>query len=327
MSTLVNVPSLSRILTIAIKVVVLLVFLYLLYFSFARQKELTALFTEFTKQLNTDRLIYLLFALLLVYANWWLEALKWQKLLVPILPIPFLKAFKSVLIGVTSSIFTPNRVGEYLGRVITIETKYQLAAMTALGFSSLIQLIFLCVLGIGGANYLIWHSYPIPFGNTLTWILVILLPITSILLLKYAKNLYRYLKSKLGHLWPKLWSQLDYILRLPFGYFGQVIILTGIRISVYVLQYWLLLQFFQIDVPEDLAVATILLGYFIQSGLPLPSFFALIARGEITLFLWNFFAVNELSILAASYGLWVINVVLPALVGMIYVMKIKVKSS
>jgi uncharacterized membrane protein len=52
-----------------------------------------------------------------------------------------------------------------------------------------------------------------------------------------------------------------------------------------------------------------------------------LARGEIALILWKFYGVNELSILAASYGLWVINLVMPALVGIIYLMKIKFKSS
>jgi len=327
MSTTVIFPSNSRNLGYLLKATVLGVFIFLLYRSFHQQENLTLLFNTFTQKLQSDRISHLVIALLMVYLNWRLEAIKWQKLLQPVQSLTMKEAFRAVLIGLTTSIFTPNRIGEYVGRVITIDRKKKLGAVSALSLGSFTQLLMLSCLGILALGYLALHSYRLPYAPSISWFMAILLVTFVFIGLLNISSIYRVLKIHFGSYWPKIWSQLDFLAKLPKGYFVAISWITFFRIVIYVLQYWLLIRFFQIEVRADLAIATILVGYFIQSGLPLPTLLALVARGEITLLLWNFFAVNELSILAASYGLWVINVVLPALVGMIYVMKIRIKST
>jgi hypothetical protein len=56
---------------------------------------------------------------LLVGVNWGLESLKWQRLIYPLETPVFLPVvLKSVLCGVTVSMLTPNRTGEYVGRIL-----------------------------------------------------------------------------------------------------------------------------------------------------------------------------------------------------------------
>ena len=310
-----------------LKLAVVLVFTHLLYITFSNQENLRDLYILFRNQINPDLAGYLFGALILVYINWWLEAHKWRKLMDPVLVMNVRQAFRAVLIGLTTSIFTPNRVGEYIGRILVVEHKKKLAAMSVLGLGSLIQLLVLSLLGIISLSYLVRYSYPMPYVDYVSWGLILLMTIMGSLILFNVTIIFSFLKVKLGSYFSIFWTQLEFISHLPGNYFRPILTLTCLRIAVYVGQYWLLIKFLQIDVPVDMAVATILLSYFIQSGLPLPSLFALVARGEITLLLWNFFSVNELSILAASYGLWVINVVLPALVGMIYVIRFKTNSA
>jgi hypothetical protein len=99
------------------------------------------------------------------------------------------------------------------------------------------------------------------------------------------------------------------------------------RLSIYVLQFYLLLLFFGIHVDIKIAISAILVSYLIQTGVPLPPFLAFIARGEIALFVWEKFAENELSILASSYSLWVINILIPALIGLIVLFKLNILKS
>lgn len=327
MSIIAISPRSSRYLILLVKLAVVLVFAYLLYHSFSSQENLSDLYILFRNQINRDRVGYLIGALILVYLNWWLEAQKWRKLMIPVLMMDTSQAFRAVLIGLTTSIFTPNRIGEYIGRIIVVEHKKKLAAMSVLGFGSLIQLLVLSFLGIISLAYLVRHSYPVPYADFVSWGLILILTITVSLILFNFTIIFNFLKVKFGSYFSALWIHFEFLTHLPGNYFRPILALTCLRVGIYVGQYWLLIKFFHIDAPVDLAAATILLGYFIQSGLPLPSLFALMARGEITLLLWNFFSVNELSILAASYGLWVINVVLPALVGMIYVIRIKTNSA
>ncbi|WP_374166426.1 hypothetical protein [Arcticibacter sp. MXS-1] len=54
---------------------------------------------------------------LLMLVNWILEAMKWKFLVKRIETISLWKAVESVFCGLTWAIFTPNRIGEYGGRV------------------------------------------------------------------------------------------------------------------------------------------------------------------------------------------------------------------
>ena len=59
--------------------------------------------------------------IILVFANWGLEARKWQVILKKLERISFFTAFKAVLSGLTLSLNTPNRIGEYGGRILYVK--------------------------------------------------------------------------------------------------------------------------------------------------------------------------------------------------------------
>ena len=59
--------------------------------------------------------------IVLVFVNWGFEAKKWKLLITPIQKMSFFTAFKSVLTGVTLSLNTPNRIGEYGGRILYVK--------------------------------------------------------------------------------------------------------------------------------------------------------------------------------------------------------------
>jgi hypothetical protein len=327
MSRTLSVPNASRTIGHLLKAIILIVFFYLIFLTFSQKENLDLLFLSFLRQSSSDRLPFLIMALALVYFNWFLEAVKWQKLMFKISPMTLFSAFRAVLIGLATSIFTPNRIGEYIGRIIIIPGGKRTQAATMLSLGSLIQVVFIIGLGLGAIVHLTANAYPLPLD--LSWYRLAMALFAGLSVLAYF-NFFRIaglLQKFIEPSFPKIAHQLSLLNRLESKHLWQISGLTLIRLFIYVFQYWLLLCFFDINVPVDLAVSTILLGYFIQTGLPLPTILALVARGEIALLIWNSFGVNELSVLAASYGLWVINVVIPALVGMIYVLKIKLKRS
>jgi len=70
-------------------------------------------------------------------------------------------------------------------------------------------------------------------------------------------------------------------------------------------------------------LACVAIVYLIQSSLPLPAMLSLLARGEIAILVFSMFNVNEISILATTFGLWIINLLLPAFFGLILLWKIR----
>jgi hypothetical protein len=73
---------------------------------------------------------WLIAALLGVALNWGLEAAKWKRLLRNTESVSLAKAYRGVLTGVAFTLFTPNRIGEYLGRIWHLAAESRGAAVS-----------------------------------------------------------------------------------------------------------------------------------------------------------------------------------------------------
>ena len=95
-------------------------------------------------QLTTDNINIswtpLVLALLLVAPNWLLEAVKWRISLSPVEKVSFGVSFVGVLKGITPSLFTPNRVGEALGRPSVLQHGHRLSGGLATAYCGLSQM-------------------------------------------------------------------------------------------------------------------------------------------------------------------------------------------
>jgi len=87
------------------------------------------------------------------------------------------------------------------------------------------------------------------------------------------------------------------------------------------------LQFFGVNAPFLEALAGISTVFLVQTSIPLPPVTGLLTRGQVALFVWSFFGGNEISVLAATYSLFVINLILPALIGAVFILKTNVLKS
>ena len=54
---------------------------------------------------------------LMMLLNWSLEALKWKELTKAYHKMSFSEAFRSVISGVSTSFITPNRIGDFIGKL------------------------------------------------------------------------------------------------------------------------------------------------------------------------------------------------------------------
>lgn len=267
-----------------------------------------------------------LVVLLLVPLNWGLEAEKWRRLVSPLERLRFGQAFAATLSGITLGLFTPNRIGEYGGRIWYLSPGRRMAAVPLSLMGSWAQLLVTGILGAlcGVLFYyrftrdLAWPSIHQP----LAWLLAI--GLLSLL----ALGAYLWFPRWIPHLrhWT-LWKRLPKSFRPPLGLLemlspallGQAFALSGARYVVFAAQYLILLRVF--DLPLGMGQGFVALGtlFLMQSILPSLSAFEWLKRGKLALLVFGVFipesAHAELSILAASTGLWAINLVLPALLG------------
>jgi hypothetical protein len=90
--------------------------------------------------------------IILMFANWSFEALKWRVLIGHIQKMSFLTAFRAILSGLSVSVAmnTPNGSGEYFGRILYIKQGNRIRAITLTLVGSISQLIVTMFFGTIG---------------------------------------------------------------------------------------------------------------------------------------------------------------------------------
>ena len=122
-----------------------------IYRQIKQQPNLEIAWQGILDSINSPRIINLVAVVLLMIVNWSLEAIKWKISVRRIQEVSFLRSFRAVLSGVSFSVSTPNRVGEYLGRVLYMEegNRLRTIAITIVGsMSQLIITLFMGCLGL-----------------------------------------------------------------------------------------------------------------------------------------------------------------------------------
>ena len=267
--------------------------------------------------------------ILLMVFNWSIEALKWKILVKHIEDISFVTAFKGVLAGVSLAINTPNRIGEYFGRIIYLSEGNRLRAISLTLVGSTSQLIITVIFGTIGLFFLRQNLVDTTngaIGLSVLWINIIIYGATGIaiiLLLIYFRlsfitraiekipfvAKYAFFIQKLGEFeWPELL---------------KVLCLSLLRYGVFILQYVLLLQVFEVDIGVWNACQLIFIMFLILAVVPTIALAELGLRGQVGLLLFGLFSSNSLGIVLTASGIWVINLVVPALAGSLFMLGIK----
>ena len=287
--------------------------IYKLFFAF----KINTLFKNYDliENLGSWYCIVLVFVFMLL--NWGLESIKWMRLIARFEDISFLTAVKAVVSGITFNIITPNQMGDFAGRVIHLQTmnKWRGSLVTVIGhFAQIIVTLFfgLCAFAYFGERYL----------NITLWLPI---GIVAIMLLLYVYFHLHRMYQLIKHL-PfihKIEMYVNVFDRFSSRQLWQILLISFARYLVYVSQYYLLLQFFKVDIEFVPTIACIIGTFCVQSVVPSFLLLEIGVRGLSALAFFTLFSVNQEGILLATYSLWMINILLPALLGMYFIYKVK----
>src|SRR6187431_667344 len=130
-----------------------LLFAWLSYSVFKQiknQPHLEESWVSIKASFSDSRVLNFILVVVLMFVNWSLEALKWKISVQSVQPVDFFRSLKAIFSGVSFSITTPNRVGEYFGRMLYMNegNRLKIISLTILG--SLSQLIVTILFGLAG---------------------------------------------------------------------------------------------------------------------------------------------------------------------------------
>lgn len=267
--------------------------------------------------------------ILLAFLNWGLEARKWQVLLKPLQKMPFFRAYRSVLSGLALSLNTPNRMGEYGGRILYVKNGSRLKAISLSIAGSISQLIITLFCGCGGLIYLLYfqnvHAGPI-MNLPIYWVKVLLFisaSVTAILILFFFRLswLIKLLEKIPGSV--KFKEYFNVLEEFTAKLLLRLLSLSFFRYLVFVLQYILLLQVLHVEIFwfDCFCLTSVL--FLVLAIVPSFAIADLGIRGKFSTELFRMYSMNTVGILGTTFGIWIINLFIPALAGSILILGIK----
>jgi uncharacterized membrane protein YbhN (UPF0104 family) len=332
-----STPKINKLLNLALRLAIIIISYLFMYYQFRTKSGLAETWEAISEGITLSFLLKIMVpVLLLMLLNWSIEALKWRYLIVKTERISFLTAFRAVWAGVTVSTYTPNRTGEYLGRVFVLQqtNPWKGAFMTVVGsFSQLLVTVLagsLCFI-VFAYNYFPWSDY-IPFGLFVLLACMLLIADVCLILLYFNVKLFEPVLRKFTlKRWIKLREHLKVFAAYSAKELAVVLALSFARYTVFVIQFYLLLKLF--SVPVSLAEGAMIIAciYFLMAAVPTVAFSEPGIRGTLAWFFFDlFYAGNYLigdtaavgSVSAASV-IWLVNLVIPALAGGIFVLQLK----
>lgn len=305
-----------------------LLFLWLswsIYRQIQKQPGLEEAWKQIRASLGGPMLWNLIAVLLLMFLNWGIEAVKWKVSVKPIQEVSFFKALQAVLSGLAFSVSTPNRMGEYLGRVLYMNEGNRLKTISITIVGSISQLIITLLAGSAGL-FLLKNEIEAKQLISPMWMSVILygvLGAMAVLLLFYFRlswlikwvdrlpgsRRFAYLVEALEDF------QLSLLLRL--------LLFSFLRFMVFIIQYWLLFALFGVDLAFGQVLWTISISFLVMAIIPTIAIAELAQRGKVVTGIVGLYSANELGMTFATAGIWFINLILPAIIGSLLIMRMR----
>jgi uncharacterized membrane protein YbhN (UPF0104 family) len=265
----------------------------------------------------------------LMFLNWGIESVKWKLLISHVMHVSFLTAVKMVISGVSFTMITPNRMGEFVGRVLYVPDGQRIKAATLVIISSTSQLIVTLLSGGIGLlflkKYLLNHTQLL-HGLNAVWINIICYGTFAAII---GMCMFYFRISWLVRLIEKI-PQLQ-----RFAYFIQpldnisatelfkVMFLSILRYFVFIVQYVLLLQLFGVQISLANSVACIAVLFLFLALVPTVALAELGIRAKFSTIIFGIFSSNAIGVLVTAFSIWIINIIFPAVAGSLLVLGVR----
>jgi MFS family permease len=302
---------------------------YSIYRQVQQQGDVQQSWQLIRSAFSGPQLLKLLSVIALMFVNWGIEARKWQLLMSRIQNVSFGKAFRAVFSGQALGFNTLNRVGESAGRAIFLEEGNRLRGVVLSVVGSMSQIIVTFLTGLAALLYMrfniLGETRQIA-GLSTIWLdgLIYLITIGIILfILVYFRLSWL---VKLIEKIPFIAKHKFFVQKLEDFHWKELTRLLFLSISryvVFVVQYVLLLQVFEVNIPWFDAASMVCVMFLVLAIVPTIALAELGFRGKISLQLFGLFSTNTVGIIATAAGIWIINLIIPAIAGSLFILGVR----
>lgn len=268
--------------------------------------QLIQSWTDFNWLLNNHRFYTILVVLGIgLMINWSLEAYKWQILLSPKEHIYFRTSLKAVLSGIPIGLLTPGRIGEFSGRIWFAKNKIFATIATLCG--NLTQLIITLLLG-AVSWFFLKDSLPsfgeFEFSTASIVLFFSLLILMFFVIIRYKQSWYHDL------------------IQIKVRHWLQSLCISFLRYLSFAIPFAFLLIAAYPDNPK-LVIWMIPFTYLLQALLPVFALAEIGIRAVSIGIIAEYLSLEPVRAVQAGILIYFINVLIPAIVGLVIIWKLK----
>jgi len=303
-------------LTIALKVFILIITFGYIYHKLTQNQTVhLSTFLNNSIVFDLSTILFLLFFLGLAILNWFFEILKWKTLVSEIQKLSFLTAMKQSLASLTVSLATPNRIGEYGAKAYFFEKNKRKNILLLNFFSNGIQMgvtTFFGIIGIG----IVFQSYELPFSTLKLSIGLLLIVLLLILGFGFKKQQLVFKGLSISNVYLKF-KNLSNPIKL------KTILYSIFRYFTFSALFYYLLHFFNAEIALLEFIPLLFTMYLIASIVPTIFIFDVIIKGGAAVWLFSLAGISEIPVLSTVLCMWILNFVIPSIIGGFYLFSYK----
>jgi hypothetical protein len=306
-----------------LKLIILVLASWFIYHRIVKNDKNLQTFYDLVSHISAKQVIIIMVLLvLLMMLNWVLESLKWWHLTRILAPMSVWRAIESVFCGLTWAVFTPNRIGEYGGRVMFLPNRRRIHGVFAMAVGSFGQNVITNVLGAGATVWflftyihlnswlmagitvaaLVFMALMLIFYFNIKWMVSLLNSI------KFLKKFHRFFDIMGKYKPPELLSIMWFCLA---------------RFFVFTFQYYLVIHLLIPQIPLLQMTLLMFVFFFVQSALPSLDVLDIGVRGALALTLFGYVTDQTAAVVVAVSIIYIINLIIPAILGSVFVFKLK----
>ena len=314
----------KKTLSFLIKIGIVVFSLYFLYKELVLKNDIINFDKSLFFKLITDNIILIVIVLFLMFLNWFLEALKWRYMISKIEKVSIYTSLKAVFAGITVSSFTPNRVGEYGGRVFYLEKADRLKGVIITFIGSMSQLLITIL--FGSISFIILSE--LLFESKILFSAISKFKLLVFLLL-FLLNVFIFYFFYNVHSLISFFNLNKYINRFKqyiqtFTIYNSseltnILLFSFSRYIVFSIQFLILLNVFEIDSSTFHSMLSVMLIFLFVSIIPTIVVAEIGVRGSVAIYVFSLFTINSIGVFSSTLLLWIINLVIPSLIGIYFV--------
>ena len=314
----------KKTLSFLIKIGIVVFSLYFLYKELVLKNDIINFDKSLFFKLIDDNIILIVIVLFLMFLNWFLEALKWRYMISKIEKVSIYTSLKAVFAGITVSSFTPNRVGEYGGRVFYLEKADRLKGVIITFIGSMSQLLITIL--FGSISFIILSELlfesKILFSaiSKFKLLVFLLLFLLNVFIFYFFYNVSTFISFfNLNKYINRFKQYIQTFTIYNSSELTNILLFSFSRYIVFSIQFLILLNVFEIDSSTFHSMLSVMLIFLFVSIIPTIVVAEIGVRGSVAIYVFSLFTINSIGVFSSTLLLWIINLVIPSLIGIYFV--------